>query len=115
MRVAGHIALRHEHDGVVAHADFVARLQVDRSGQALPVKKGAVLRSDVVNLATLANVNDDGAMTTGDVAVFDHDVVVGQPANRVKADLQRVDGVVVFQVVFDVFGRRAAVRNLKAG
>src|SRR5207245_5101835 len=86
---------RHENQLTIAHADFVARGQATGAGELAAVQKGAVLGGDVVQLAAVAGVHQDGAMTPGNVGVPENDIVLGRPAYGVKADSKWISVVAI--------------------
>src|SRR5437868_5024243 len=78
-----------------AEGDLVPGPQLGRAGDLLAVEDGAVLRRDVVDLAPPVVVDDHRAVPAGDVLVLDDHVVVGEPADAVDAEGERVEGVAV--------------------
>src|SRR3954454_5545199 len=85
----GHLAGEHEEgEPVLGQADLVTVVESGRTLGLAAVDRRSVLRSHVVELGRQVAVDDDRAMAAGDGRVVNNDVVVGQPADAVEADLE---------------------------
>src|SRR5262245_40708584 len=66
----------HEDQLLVAHADFVARVEIRRPRDFAAVHKRAILGSHLVQLAVGASMDENGTVASRQVGIGERDIVI---------------------------------------
>ena len=81
----------HEGEVTIAHLNIIAWVEAGGAAELSAIDKRAVFRRDIVEFALVTGVNQNCTMPAGNVGSLYNNVIIRQPADRVDADLERVN------------------------